>query len=416
MQSRVLTFDNGRGQQLAARLDLPVGPPRGHALFAHCFTCSKNLRATVEVSRGLVDAGYAVLRFDFTGLGSSEGRFEDSDFSGNVDDLVAAARYLEREHNAPALLVGHSLGGAAVLRAAGSLPSVRAVATIGAPCHPEHVTRLLRSAREEIEATGRAEVELAGRRFTITREFLDDLQEQPMREAIAGLRRPLLVLHAPRDQTVGIDNAGRIFEAARHPKSFVSLDEADHLLTDPRDATFVGSVIATWAARYLDPPPVAADAPAPAAGDEVVVHGPERGFATHIDAGGHVLRADEPRDVGGTDTGPGPYGLLLAGLGACTAMTLRLYADRKGWPLRRVDVRLRHDKVHERDCEDAAQGQPRRLDRISRALVLHGELDAEQRRRLQEIADRCPVHRTLHSEINITSELVGSAVSSEPSA
>ncbi|MEM9463660.1 MAG: alpha/beta hydrolase, partial [Myxococcota bacterium] len=262
MDSEALSFDNDHGHALAARLDRPAGVPTGYALFAHCFTCSKNLNATVQISRALVRAGFAVLRFDFTGLGSSEGRFEDSTFSGNVGDLVAAARFLAAKHRAPQLLVGHSLGGAAVLRAAASLPSVQAVATVGAPAHPEHVTRMLTSARPQIEATGRAEVDLAGRRFTITREFLDDLHEQPMRDAIAGLGRPLLVLHAPRDQTVGIDNASRIFAAARHPKSFVSLDDADHLLTRAPDAAFVGSVIATWAARYLDAPPSEAEAEA----------------------------------------------------------------------------------------------------------------------------------------------------------
>ena len=279
MRNRALHFDNGRGHRLAARLDLPDARPRGFALLAHCFTCSKNLHATTQVSRALAEAGYGVLRFDFTGPGASEGELANSDFSGNVEDLVAAARFLEAEHQAPQLLVGHSLGGAAVLRAAGRLPAVRAVATIGAPAHPLHVERLLRSAREEIESSGRAEVELAGRRFTITRGFLDDLQEQPMRDAIAGLRRALLVLHAPRDSVVGIDNAAAIFEAAKHPKSFVSLDRADHLLTAHGDADFAGSVIATWAARYLEPLTTDPDAPEPAVGEEVVVRGPEQGFA-----------------------------------------------------------------------------------------------------------------------------------------
>jgi len=258
MRSLSLRFDNGRGQQLAARLDLPDGTPRAHALLAHCFTCSKNLNATAQIARALVDGAFGVLRFDFTGLGDSEGELANTDFSGNVDDVIAAAEFLAREHGAPQLLVGHSLGGAAVLRAAGSLPSVRAVATIGAPAHPEHVTRLLTSARAEIEAEGRAEVELAGRRFTITKRFLDDLAEQPMQAAIESLGRALLVLHAPRDGVVGIDDASRIFAAAKHPKSFVSLDDADHLLTDRRDATFAGTMIATWASRYVEPRPALA--------------------------------------------------------------------------------------------------------------------------------------------------------------
>lgn len=405
-RSLPLSFSNGRGQQLSARLDLPDRPPRGYALLAHCFTCSKNLNATTQVSRALAAAGLAVLRFDFTGLGASEGELANSDFSGNVEDVVAAARFLEREHQAPQLLVGHSLGGAAVLRAAGSLPSVRAVATIGSPASPEHVTRLFTPARAELEARGRAEVELAGRRFTITKAFLDDLAEQPMQAAIASLRRALLVLHAPGDLTVGIDNATKIFQTAKHPKSFVSLDGADHLLTDPRDTQFAGSMIAAWASRYLDAPVVATE-PAAAAHEGVLVRGAEAGFRTEIVADGHSLVADEPLAVGGTDSGPGPYGLLLAGLGACTSMTLRMYADRKGWPLERADVRLRHDKIHARDCENASADPPKKgmLDRIERRLILHGPLDDTQRARLHEIADKCPVHRTLKSEICIETAL-----------
>lgn len=402
MRSLPLRFDNGRGHELAARLDLPDAAPRGHALLAHCFTCSKNLPATARIARALVDGGLAVLRFDFTGLGDSEGELANAGFSGNVDDVIAAARFLEREHAAPQLLVGHSLGGAAVLRAAGSLPAVRAVATIGAPAHPEHVSRLLTSAHAEIEATGRAEVELAGRRFTITKGFLDDLAEQPMQAAIASLGRALLVLHAPGDAVVGIDDASRIFGAAKHPKSFVSLDGADHLLGERRDAAFVGSMIATWASRYLDPPAHAAAVPAE--GEDVRVRGPATGYRTEIVAGGHPLVSDEPVALGGSDAGPGPYALVLAGLGACTAMTLRMYADRKGWPLERADVELRHAKVHARDCADAseaARAGNAMIDRIERRLRLHGPLDASQRARLRELADRCPVHRTLTSEICI---------------
>lgn len=405
MPSPALQFDNGRGQRLAARLDLPHGPPRGFALFAHCFTCSKNLNATTQVSKALADAGYGVLRFDFTGLGASEGEFENTDFSGNVDDLVAAAKYLEREYQAPQLLVGHSLGGAAVLRAAHKLPSVKAVATIAAPSHPEHVTNLLRSARDEIEREGRARVELAGRCFTITKDFVDDLLHQPMRESIGKLRRALLVLHAPADETVGIENASEIFTAAKHPKSFVSLDGADHLLTRMSDAEYAGRVIASWASRYLSAPSVEDNEPSAATPEEVVVRGPERGFRTEIDAGGHRLAADEPKNVGGTDTAAGPYGLLLAGLGACTAMTLRMYADRKRWPLVRADVRLRHSKVHATDCSDAVDKPGVKLDRIERTIELRGELDEAQRARLLEIADRCPVHRTLESDICIETSL-----------
>ena len=405
MSSRALIFDNGRGQRLSARLDLPDSRPRGYAVFAHCFTCSKNLQASASISRALAAAGYGVLRFDFTGLGASEGEFTDSNFSANVADHVAAAEFLGREYEAPRLLVGHSLGGAAVLRAAASLPSVQAVATIGAPAHPEHVTRMFRSSREEIEHEGCAQVELAGRAFSITKDFVADLEEQPMREAIAGLGRALLVLHAPLDDTVGVDNATKIFAAAKHPKSFVSLHGADHLLTRREDATFAGTMIGAWAERYVGPAPADDDAPAPAEGEEVVVRGPVEGFRTEIDAAGHALVADEPRSLGGTDTGAGPYGFVLAGLGACTAMTLRMYADRKGWPLVRADVRLRHDHIHVKDCEGSTGGKPRKLDRIERKLDLHGDLDDEQRARLLQIADKCPVHRTLSSDIRIETTL-----------
>lgn len=404
--SVALRFDNGRGQRLSARLDLPDGPARAYAVFAHCFTCSKNLSATTQVSRALAAEGIGVLRFDFTGLGASEGAFEDTDFSGNVDDLLAAARFLEAEYQAPQLLVGHSLGGAAVLRAAPQLPSVRAVATIGAPGHPEHVTHMLTSAREEIESEGRARVSLAGRCFTVTKAFVDDLIEQPMTETIGHLRRALLVLHAPLDDTVGIENASAIFGAAKHPKSFVSLDGADHLLSRAADAQYAGRVIAGWGARYIEgTATTSSDGPSAAEGDEVVVRGPARAFRTEIDAGGHPVAADEPRSVGGADSAPSPYGLLLSGLGACTAMTLRMYADRKGWPLQRADVRLRHAKVHATDCQRSESDNNAKLDKIDRTLILHGPLDEAQRARLLQMADRCPVHRTLESDICIETVL-----------
>lgn len=406
--SEKLWFPGADGDRLAARLEMPAdAAPRAWALFAHCFTCSKDLKAAVRLSRALTAARFAVLRFDFTGLGESEGDFADTNFSSNVADLVAAARFLEREHAPPDLLIGHSLGGAAVLQAAGMIPETRAVATIGAPADPSHVSRHFTGSLEQIEAEGEAEVELAGRRFTVRRQFLEDLEETRMRETIGALGRPLLVLHSPVDRIVGVDNARKIFEAAKHPKSFVSLDTADHLLTDDDDARWTAAVLAAWASRYV------AAAPGEEAGRAEVETDREggvaaaigaSGFRTEIVAGGHALTADEPREVGGTGTGPTPYDLLAASLGACTAMTLRMYADRKGWPLESVRVHLRHRKVHledDRNCESEAA----KMDELSRTLEVEGPLDAGQRQRLAEIAERCPVHRTLDAGVRIATRL-----------
>ncbi len=399
VQSVRLTFDNGRGEQLAARLDRPLRDrPRGYAVFAHCFTCSKNLGAAVHLSRKLVEHGWGVLRFDFTGLGDSEGAFEDTHFSSNIEDLIAAAQWLEREYEPPRLLVGHSLGGAAVLRAAASLPSVTAVATIGAPSRPDHVLKLLEDEVETAQREGSATVVLAGRTFTIKRAFLDDVRGQAMQEAIGALGRALLILHAPGDATVGIDNASEIFQAARHPKSFVSLDDADHLLTRPPDAHFAADIIAAWADRYLP----RGQEPT-SASDDVIAWGPVRGFTTELTVGEQSLLADEPTEFGGADLGPSPYGYLLGALGSCTVMTLRMYADRKGWPLTQAVCHLRHAKVHAHDCEACestadAKAKPKanaKIDRIERRIELRGDLDDAQRERLMQIADRCPVHRTL---------------------
>ncbi len=405
MASRALSFTNAAGVRLAATLDLPVnGKPRGYALFAHCFTCGKDLKALHHISRALTARCIAVLRFDFTGLGDSEGVFAATTFSSNVDDLVAAARHLEAEHAAPQILVGHSLGGTAVLAAAAQLPSVKAVATIGAPFDAAHVIRHFDEHRPKIEQDGEAEVDLGGRRFRVRKALLDDLEAQSMGDAIHRLGRALLIFHSPRDRVVGIDNAAAIYQAALHPKSFVSLDHADHLVSDEADAEYIGTVTAAWASKYVD-------ALAPrwreeTAGEERVLArlGPQ-GFVTDIDAGGHPLVADEPRELGGCDQGPSPYQLLNAALGACTAMTLRMYAERKQLPLEGVRVRLSHAKVHARDCADCPQDVSR-VDVIDREIVLEGDLDATQRQRLLEIADRCPVHRTLHEPVVVRSRLV----------
>ncbi|MBI4184581.1 MAG: OsmC family protein [Proteobacteria bacterium] len=402
--SEKVTFTGAAGATLAARLDLPAGRPRAFALFAHCFTCSKDTLASSRIAGALAGRGIGVLRFDFTGLGGSEGDFANTNFSSNVADLVAAARFLAGAHEAPRLLIGHSLGGAAVLAAAGRIPEARAVITINAPCDPEHVAQSFQAELGEIERTGEAEVRLAGRVFRIRKQFLDDIAGQRMSEAVAGLRKALLVLHAPRDDIVGIDNATRIFTAAKHPKSFVSLDDADHLLSRREDAEYVAEVAAAWASRYLgEGPPVGAAGPRAAEGRVVVEDSGEGKFTQWVAAGRHLMRADEPRSFGGNDLGPAPYDFLLAALGACTAMTLRMYAVRKSWPLEKVRVELRHEKIHAADCEtcETVEGM---VDRIWRDIRVDGPLDAGQRARLMEIADKCPVHRTLHAEIDVVTK------------
>lgn len=398
-------FAGAQEHMLAAKLHRPAGTPRAFALFAHCFTCSKDSLAASRISAALAEHGIAVLRFDFTGLGGSEGDFANTDFSSNVGDLIAAANYLRENHQAPKLLIGHSLGGAAVLAAAGRVPEAVAVATINAPCDPAHVRHLLEPSAAEIEEHGEAVVTLAGRQFRIRKRFLDDIADQKMQQAIAHMRKALLIFHTPRDTIVNIENAARIFTAAKHPKSFVSLDDADHLLTRALDATYVGGVLAAWAGRYLGEP-----APAPAAdraaepGTVLVVEAGDGKYAQNILAGAHPLRADEPQSAGGMDTGPSPYGLLLAALGACTSMTLRMYAERKQWPLERVAVELRHEKMHAADCA-TCETKEGKIDRIDRVVDISGPLDEEQRARLLEIADMCPVHRTLHSEVRVETRL-----------
>jgi len=407
-----LTFPGSQGASLAGRLELPDGEPVAFALFAHCFTCTKDIVAAGRIAEGLARHGIAVLRFDFTGLGASEGDFAHTNFSSNVEDLVVAADFLRRDHMAPKILIGHSLGGAAVLAAAGRIPECAAVATIAAPADPAHVMQLFTEKRAEIESAGEAEVLLAGRPFRIRKQFLDDVAKQNNAAKLAGLGKALLVFHSPRDQIVGIENAGVIFGAARHPKSFVSLDDADHLLTRRADAGYVADVLAAWATRYLG---VNVQRPSESATREegiLVVRergaDPARGIgrlAQEIIVGRHRLSADEPVAAGGSGTGPNPYDLLLAALGACTSMTLRLYADHKQWPLERVAVHLSHQKIHAADCE-TKEGK---IDMIEREIALAGPLDAAQRQRLLEIAEKCPVHRTLHSEVKITSRLAGAA-------
>ena len=396
-------FAGREGLTLAGKLHLPRGSYRGAAIFAHCFTCSKETLAASRIAAGLAAAGVAVLRFDFTGLGQSQGAFSQTSFATNLDDLISAASFMESRKFgayslAPQLLIGHSLGGAAVLAAAPDIASVRAVATIGAPSFAGHVLHLFQEATAQIEKEGQAEVHIGGRPFTVGAEMVRDLKSRMTAEHISGLRCDLLVLHSPIDSIVGIDNAAEIFTHAKHPKSFVSLDTANHLLTRAEDAAFAASVIASWAQRCQ---PEVKKLSKAKEGEVQVSASPDGDFAHDIAAGSYLMRADEPESVpGGLDTGPPPYDFLLAGLGACTAMTLRLYARQKGWPLEDVDVQLRHKKDYLQDNQEAGK-----LDFIDRTITLTGPLDAEMRTRLLQIADKCPVHKSLENGIRITTSL-----------
>jgi len=394
-------FQGEGGIQLAAALDLPERAPLACALFAHCFSCGKDVLAATRIAAALAARGIAVLRFDFTGLGSSEGDFANSTFSSNVADLVRAADHLRETRAAPMILIGHSLGGAAILAAAAKIPEAKVVVTIAAPSDPAHVTGLFRERLSEIRKDGEAEVSLAGRPFTIKREFLDDIAEQNLMANIAHLRKALLVMHSPTDDTVSIDNATRIFVAARHPKSFVSLAGADHLLSQRRDSTYVADVIVAWASRYLEleQPERAADVDGRP--KRVMVRETRNSkLQNAVTVGRHHFLADEPVAVGGEDSGPNPYDFLLTALGACKSMTMRLYADRKSFPLERVTVSLEHSKIHAQDCAEC-ETREGMLDQIEVGIALEGQLDPDQRARILEIADRCPVHRTLTSEIRI---------------
>jgi uncharacterized OsmC-like protein/alpha/beta superfamily hydrolase len=406
--SQKLTFPASNGEALAARLDLPVREPRAFVLFAHCFTCSKDMFAAARIAAALVERGFAVLRFDFTGLGASDGEFSNTNFSSNVEDLKLAADYMRQNHDAPEILIGHSLGGAAVLAVAGDVPEAKAVATIGAPADAEHVIHNFNAKVEEIETTGKAEVVLGGREFTIRKQFLDDLKTQSVQERVASMRKALIVFHAPLDSVVGIDNAAVIFQAAKHPKSFISLDDADHLLSRRSDAVYVADVLSAWAACYISANEKSANLPDPGPEGQVSVAETGDGkFQAEIVSGKHRLVADEPVDYGGLDSGPSPYDLLSAALGACTSMTLRMYADHKKINLDRVAVHVRHDKVHADDCADCGEGREGKIDRFERELVIKGDLDGETRRRLVEIADKCPVHKTLESSSVIVTQLRG---------
>jgi len=403
MNLQKVTFQNQEGQTLSGRLELPANQhPHNFALFAHCFTCNKNLSAIRNISRSLISKGFGVLRFDFTGLGESDGDFEDTNFSGNVEDLIAASDYLTEHHMSPTLLIGHSLGGAAAIFAGGQIPSVNAIATIGAPSNPKHVQHLLRSSLEEIRENGMATVNLGGRNFTIKQHFLEDLETKSLPDVAKSLRKALLVMHSPQDETVGIKNAEEIYIAAHHPKSFVSLDGADHLLMRKEDSMYVGNVIASWAERYVTIPETEQVA---TSHDVVASLSGDAAFLTQMKVGNHYMIADEPERIGGNDFGPTPYELLSAGLAACTAMTVQMYARRKKWDVQNIEVHISYDKRHSVDCQDC-EDPTAKIDTFNKFIKLEGDLDEKQKARILQIADKCPVHKTLHSETQTITTLL----------
>ena len=403
MQANNLYFKNREGVQLSAKLDLPADQkPHNFALFAHCFTCNKNFHAVRNVSRALTSRGFGVLQFDFTGLGASGGDFSESNFSGNVEDLLAAAQFLATEYQKPSLIVGHSLGGAAAILAASQLEPIQAIATIGAPSNPQHVQHLFQNSLEEIKQSGKALVNIGGRPFTIKKQFLDDLSDLTLLKVVKALRKSILILHSPQDATVGIENAAELYTAAHHPKSFISLDGADHLLNREEDSLYVGNVIASWARRYL----TYHEAPNLSSQHQVVaLLQKDDIFTTSIKAGDHYLTADEPQSVNGNNFGPTPYELVASGLAACTAMTIKMYANRKNWPLEDVEVHVTYKKDH---AEDTVHQNDKgaRIDIFEREIKLTGDLDAQQRERMLEIANKCPVHKTMHSEVLVRTKLM----------
>ena len=398
-------FENKQGENLAGLLEMPEPASRAtsFALFAHCFTCGKDIAAASRISRALAARGIAVLRFDFTGLGNSDGDFSNTNFSSNIDDLVSAYQALQREYRAPEMLIGHSLGGAAVLNVASQLETLKAIVTIGAPATAHHVSHLFRQSAEQIRSEGEALVNLGGREFLIKNQFVEDIDRYSTTEQLEKLGAALLVMHSPVDSIVSIDEAARIYQAARHPKSFISLDQADHLLSRAEDSEYVAASIAAWASRYLAVNPVE-----PSAHDGSIADGQTKvteinhKFLRGLQASDHFLYADEPEKYGGSNLGPSPYDLLLMSLGACTSMTLRMYANRKKLALEDVDILLFHERIHAEDCVDC----DKKLERITRKISLKGDLTEAQRQRLLEIADKCPVHRTLENDPQIVTELV----------
>ncbi len=403
MKTTKVTFKNKNGSILSGKLELPAHRfAHNFVLFAHCFTCTKNLSAVKNISNSLSSQGFGVLRFDFAGLGESEGEFEDTNFSGNVEDLVAASDYLKENYSAPTLIVGHSLGGSASILAASRIDSIRVVATIGAPYHPSHVKKLIQNSLEEINTNGKAIVNIGGSDFTIKKQFVNDIESNSLSTTVSSLGRALLVLHSPQDNIVGINNAEELYRSAKHPKSFVSLDGADHLLSRKEDSKYVGNVIVGWASRYLEIPE---ESVLKSTHHVVAKLDDLKEFTTQLKVGKHYMVADEPERVGGNDFGPTPYGYITAGLSSCTAMTIKMYVARKGWDLKSVEVHTSYDKSHKEDCENC-ENPTAKIDTFRKEVKLEGNLSEEQRKRIMQIADKCPVHRTFLSETQILTEAV----------
>ena len=400
-----LEIKNRKGLKLQAYLELPANQKPNHfAIFAHCFSCNSNFNAVKNISRSLSNHGFGVLRFDFTGLGKSEGEFAESHFSANVEDLLDVSNYLEKHHKAPSLLVGHSLGGAAVIVAASKLKNIKAVATVGAPANVNHVTHLFSHAIADVPEKGDVEVQISGRPFKINQDFVNDFSKTDLPKIIKNLRKPILVMHAPFDKTVGVENAHQIYHNAIHPKSFISLDNADHLLSKPADSIYVGNMIGSWVERYIEPEE---NKMITTEGEQLVGHLNllEDNFTTSIQTKKHSFIADEPISIGGDDFGPSPYDFLSAGLAACTVMTLKLYAERKKWDLHEVFVYITYSKKHSDDL-DIDVDKPTRFDHLNKKLKFVGNLDEKQIQRLKEIASKCPVHKTLQNKVIIETEVL----------
>ena len=403
MNIQKVSFSNKDEEQLAGRLELPLNQkPHNFVIFAHCFTCTKNLTAVKNVGRSLTDAGFGVLRFDFTGLGESEGDFENTNFSGNVEDLIEAADFLEKNYMAPTLIIGHSLGGAAAIFAASKIKSIKAVAVINSPSDPSHIMHLLKDSTQEINKHGKAKVNLGGIDFTIKKQFLDDLENKSLIDVVSNFGKALLILHSPQDTTVSIKNAEDIYKAAYHPKSFISLEGADHLLSKKEDSQYVGQVIAGWASRYVEIPP--AEEIKSKSKVAASLDGDDK-FTTNLKLGDHYFIADEPTNFGGNNYGPSPYEFLSAGLAACTVMTIQMYARRKKWEVENVTCNINYSKDHAIDCAHC-EDNAAKIDNFTREIKLTGNLSEEQKNKLLEIADKCPVHKTLHSKTQIITKLI----------